>query len=110
MNSNKKSMKEINKWLDNNSIVYPTYPYEISESNYEKYYTPYEIKKYSNNGKININPSTKRCDSNNIFCELINYCTYKKLYNDDDTLLINVKNKNSFYNFIFENSINTIEI
>ena len=101
----KKMMKEINYWLDKKVVKYPTEPYKILDSNYNYYYTPYEIKKYSKNGQIIVDSETRRCDANNLFCELVNYCAKNKLYDSNGLTLINTKNKNSFYNFIRENSI-----
>ncbi|MEK0419404.1 MAG: hypothetical protein RIQ65_97 [Pseudomonadota bacterium] len=97
-------MKEINEWLDDEVVVYPSDPHRpILEPKY--YYTENELKKFysKKKSKVIINDRTRRNDANNIFCELVDYCAKYGVY-DGENLLANPSNKNSFYNFIYENS------
>jgi len=97
-------MKEINRWLDEKIVVYPSDPHRlILEPNY--YYTESEMKRFysEETSKIEINDRTRRNDANNIFCELVDYCAKYGIY-DGENLFVNPSNKNSFYHFIYSNS------
>lgn len=102
-------IKEINRWLDNPVVTYPSDPYKPNlglglEPN--SYYTNTELKRFycRETSKIKIDERTRRNDANNIFCELVDYCAKYEIY-DNDKLLINPSNKNSFYHFIYSNSL-----
>ncbi len=104
MSSKKMVMKEINRWLDENVVVYPSDPHKtFLEPKY--YYTEAELKRFysQETSKVKINDKTRRNDANNIFCKLVEYCAKYEIY-DGENLLINPSNKNSFYHFIYSNS------
>jgi hypothetical protein len=97
-------MNEINQWLDERVVVYPTDAH-IPKLDSKYYYTASEVRKFYSNSasQVKIDEKTRRNDANNIFCELVDYCARHSMY-DGDKLLINPSNKNSFYNFIYSNS------
>ena len=104
MKKNNNIMKEINRWLDQRVVLYP------SDSNrprlkLEYYYTESEMKRFysEETSKVEINDRTRRNDANNVFCELVDYCAKYGIY-DGENLFANPSNKNSFYHFIYLNS------
>jgi hypothetical protein len=101
---NKISMREINEWLDQPVVVYPTDPH-VPKLELKHYYTDSEMKRFfsKEKSKVKINDKTRRNDANNIFCELVDYCEKYKIY-DGDKLFVNPSNKSSFYHFIYSNS------
>lgn len=99
-------MNEITNWLDQTKIVkYPSnkqFPYL---NDIELYYTSSEIRKFLNKkSELYIPEDTRRYEADNLFKNLINYSIKYKMYDLDNRLLFNTKNKNSFYKFIYENS------
>jgi hypothetical protein len=119
------SQNNISLWLDQKNIVkYPCNKYKNKYTNIELYYTDKEIKKFmhsdinsnleyadkfcnnnnNNDNNIYINESTRRYEANVLFRKLVDKCAKINLYNTDGMPIINSKNKNSFYNFVFENS------
>ncbi len=99
-------MKEINKWLDDDIVVYPSDPHKPKlYLDINSHYTESELKRFysKRESKVIINEKTRRNDANNIFCELVDYCAKYGIY-DGNKLLANPSNKNSFYHFIYKNS------
>jgi len=102
-------MKEINKWLDEDIVSYPSDPHKPKlDLDLNTYYTDTELKRFysKKESKVIINEKTRRNDANNIFCELVDYCAKYGIYDtNSNKLLVNSSNKNSFYHFIYSNSL-----
>jgi hypothetical protein len=98
-------MREINGWLDDQVVKLSSDPH-VHRLPLKYYYTQYELKNFYNPDakKIEINEHTRRNDANNIFCELVDYCVKYDINDLDGTPLFKPSNKNSFYNFVYENS------
>lgn len=103
--SNKKSMREINDWLDR-PVVKISSNSHIHQLPYEYYYTPTELKRFyePETKRIDIDDRTRRNDANNIFCDLVEYCVRYNINDLNGTPLIKPSIKNSFYDFIYLNS------
>jgi hypothetical protein len=103
--TSKISMREINNWLNEPIVVLTSDPH-IHRLPLEYYYTPIELKRFYNKKteKPEINEHTRRNDANNIFCELVDYCVKYNINDLDNKPLFKPSIKNSFYNFIYENS------
>ena len=99
-------MKKINEWLDEPIVVLTSDSHKPRySSNY--YYTENEIKKFKSKetNQIKINVNTRRNDANNIFCELVDYSMQYNINDIDHTPLFKPSIKNSFYDFIYTNSV-----
>ncbi len=104
MKKNNTFIKELNRWLDQKVVRYPTESHR-SRLGPEYYYTESELKRFysEDTSKVEISDKTRRNDANNVFCELVDYCVKNGIY-DGEKLFINPSNKNSFYHFIYLNS------
>ena len=94
----------MNKWLDEKNIQeYPCSPYY---SRYDRqYYTTFEMNTFITSGNdIKIPQDTRRYDADILFRQLIDYCVVNHLEKSGISL-INVSMKDSFYNFIYNNSL-----
>jgi len=121
-------MDKINIWLDQKNIVkYPSNKQISYSDKIDIYYTKKEIQKFSKNInqdneftceyndnsitnnsnkylKIYIPENTRRYEADNLFKNLVNDCIKYNILDIDNKLLFSSLNKNSFYNFIYENS------
>jgi hypothetical protein len=121
-------MDKINIWLDQKNIVkYPSNKQISYSDKIDIYYTKKEIQKFSKNidhdseftyeyndngftnnpnkySKIYIPENTRRYEADNLFKNLVNDCIKYNILDIDNKLLFSSSNKNSFYNFIYENS------
>jgi len=117
-------MDKINIWLDQKNIVdYPSNKEKTYCDNINIYYTKNEIKKFSKNIysdseyiseyndfinnqniKMYIPENTRRYEADNLFKNLVNNCIKYNILDIDNKLLFSSFNKNSFYNFVYENS------
>jgi hypothetical protein len=111
----------LNKWLDEPFIVKNSTdlkkPYY---NNIDLYYTKKEIKRfvvsendYSNKDYLNkyqdkelyIHEDTRRYEADNLFKILVNHCGKFGIYDKcNEKFLFNQSNKNSFYEFVYNNS------
>jgi hypothetical protein len=119
-------MDKINIWLDKKNVVkYPSNKQISYSDKADIYYTKNEIQKFSENinsdseyiyeynGLINnpnrnikiyIPENTRRYEADNLFKNLVNNCIKYNILDIDNKLLFSSLNKNSFYNFVYENS------
>jgi hypothetical protein len=107
----------MNNWLDKRNIInYPCNNYIPKTDNIYLYYKQNEITLFSKykssnymicykNNYIYIPEDSRRYEIDIIFRKLIDYCLYNKIYDIDNELLINNSIKNSFYKFVYNNSI-----
>ena len=116
-------MNTINEWLDELKVVAIPANKEISYTDgMDIYYTKKEIKnfktnknlseeyahKFINNSKteyIYIPEETRRYEADNIFKCLVNHCIKNDIIDKDNSYLFSAINKNSFYEFVYNNTI-----
>jgi hypothetical protein len=115
------NINELNEWLDEYKVVNNSTDLKKSYyNNIDLYYTKKEIKRftvsdndYANQDylheykteKIYIPEDTRRYEADNLFRMLVNHCGKLGIYDkSEEKLLFNQSNKNSFYEFVYNNS------
>ena len=84
----------------------------ISENDYfnKDYLNEYQVSdklkdaKNSSTQQLYIHEDTRRYEADNLFKTLVNHCGKFEIYDKNDKLLFNQSNKNSFYEFVYNNS------
>ena len=115
----------LNEWLDEYKVVNNSTDFKKSYyNNIDLYYTKKEIKRfvvsdndyankdYLHEYKINnqsqqlyIPEDTRRYEADNLFRMLVNHCGKFEIYDKgNEKFLFNQSNKNSFYEFVYNNS------
>ena len=115
-------MNTINEWLDEpKKVLIPSNKEKSYTNAMETYYTKKEIRnfkrnknlseeythKFINNEKteyIYIPEDTRRYEADNIFKCLINHCIKNDIIDIDNNYLFSSLNKNSFYEFVYNNT------
>ena len=116
-------MNIINEWLDEDKIVINPSNKEISYvDRMNIYYTKKEIKNFKNNKFLSneyshkfindqkteyiyIPENTRRYEADNLFKCLVNHCIKNDIIDKDNNYLFSSENKNSFYEFVYNNTI-----
>ena len=119
------NINELNEWLDEYKVVNNSTDLKKSYyNNMDLYYTKKEIKRFSvsehdyfnkdylheyktNNqtNQLYIPEDTRRYEADNLFRMLVNHCGKFGIYDKgNEKFLFNQSNKNSFYEFVYNNS------
>lgn len=119
------NINELNEWLDEYKVVNNSTDFKKSYfNNMDLYYTKKEIKRFtiSDNDYANkdylheykmnnqtqqlyIPEDTRRYEADNLFRMLVNHCGKFGIYDKgNEKFLFNQSNKNSFYEFVYNNS------